>query len=677
MGSSLQKVFQGRGDQKGKGYWIVRTVPVFFLFIAWLLLFFAYAVSSPSYWFPVAVFAVAVSFGLHLWSARHSFSTEFLISLALLLSGIIDFSGAPPLKLAFFPFVIAMTRLYSWKPVVAVAVCIPFLGIRTGFDPASTTQLAPFAGALIVTAVTSALLYSRITREKEQALADLRRLTEDARGAVQGTGMESLDRGELVSHYVAMTQKTGQELQELLTTVKEAIAADAVHFFAHDRSEFALRSSTVDRGDVTITGGGVLDRVQREKKQFYSGEVRETNVDAGYVRKEKIGTLFAVPVTDGTILIGVLAADSIRYDAFNERDRKTLKEYFPRQLIRVLARERVDLVMNRILSGLRIIEEESQTLKTSLDIAEIARNICLSAGKVVRARAFFFLRQDDGAFQLKYLTDESIEPGRSYRFTGTIVNFAIENRHQQYAGDTRQWQKTAVLPFQTGPVRSFLAIPLLDKDRLLGLFVMLSEEADFLEPDQRRLLEVLCNHASATLASALLHAEIEKLATTDGLTGLFNHRRFQERLTEELKRLKRYNEPLSLILTDIDFFKKVNDTYGHPAGDQVLRGVAQLIREAIRDIDIPARYGGEEFAVILPGTTDEGARTIAERLRKAVMGATFSVDDKGLKVTISVGIASAPADATVKEDLIELTDKSLYHAKHNGRNQCVTWSSIR
>jgi diguanylate cyclase (GGDEF)-like protein len=130
------------------------------------------------------------------------------------------------------------------------------------------------------------------------------------------------------------------------------------------------------------------------------------------------------------------------------------------------------------------------------------------------------------------------------------------------------------------------------------------------------------------------------------------------------------------MLTDIDFFKKVNDTYGHPVGDVVLKGVSKVIQESLRDIDIPARYGGEEFAVILPGTDGPGARIIAERVREAVQEKTFSADSKSFKVSISIGIAVSPVDAKRKEELIEKADQALYHAKHNGRNQTVLWNSI-
>jgi len=233
------------------------------------------------------------------------------------------------------------------------------------------------------------------------------------------------------------------------------------------------------------------------------------------------------------------------------------------------------------------------------------------------------------------------------------------------------------MPFETKNIRSVIAFPMFYKKELFGLFVMLSERRNFLDSFQIWILEVLCNQASIAIANAKLHAEIEELATTDGLTGLNNHRRFQEKLSEEFKRLNRQSAPVSLLLTDIDFFKKVNDTYGHPVGDLVLKGVSKIIREVIRDIDVPARYGGEEFAVILPGTNADGGKNIAERLRKSVMDKTFSADGKVLKVTISIGIATAPVDAGSKEELIGKADQALYHAKHSGRNRSVSWSSMQ
>ncbi|MCX7990458.1 MAG: diguanylate cyclase [Proteobacteria bacterium] len=162
---------------------------------------------------------------------------------------------------------------------------------------------------------------------------------------------------------------------------------------------------------------------------------------------------------------------------------------------------------------------------------------------------------------------------------------------------------------------------------------------------------------------------LETLAITDGLTGAYNHRYFYKRLTEEFERARRYGTSLSLIMIDIDFFKKINDKYGHLIGDAVLADLAKLLRQNIRKHDVFARYGGEEFAIILPHTNYEGAKHEAERLRKAVENNKFAHVEKEGEVTISLGCVSYPdASAEKPEDLVRFADSALYTAKNSGRN---------
>jgi len=176
-------------------------------------------------------------------------------------------------------------------------------------------------------------------------------------------------------------------------------------------------------------------------------------------------------------------------------------------------------------------------------------------------------------------------------------------------------------------------------------------------------------------AMAVEHARLYELAITDGLTRLFIHRYFQARLEEEILRAKRYHTTVSLILFDIDHFKKFNDTYGHQQGDIVLIEVAKVIKQTVRDtIDIPARYGGEEFTIILPETDGPGALLVAERLRKNVETHDFPGQEKPLHVTISLGIACYPDNASSKSVLIKKADLALYACKEKGRNCSLIFS---
>jgi len=159
--------------------------------------------------------------------------------------------------------------------------------------------------------------------------------------------------------------------------------------------------------------------------------------------------------------------------------------------------------------------------------------------------------------------------------------------------------------------------------------------------------------------------KLKRLAVTDGLTGLYNYRAFQHQLHLEISRSKRFKLPLSLLMIDIDHFKKFNDNNGHPAGDAALKQFAAIMLKNVREVDCSARYGGEEFVLILPGTAKKSACIVAEKLRLLVESANFS----GKKITISIGIASFPEDTATKEELIDLADKALYLAKRDGRNQ--------
>ncbi|MEJ5169775.1 MAG: GGDEF domain-containing protein, partial [Fimbriimonadales bacterium] len=166
------------------------------------------------------------------------------------------------------------------------------------------------------------------------------------------------------------------------------------------------------------------------------------------------------------------------------------------------------------------------------------------------------------------------------------------------------------------------------------------------------------------------NARLEQLALTDGLTGLPNHRHFQEELERSCKRAERDGQPVSLLMLDVDFFKQFNDTFGHPAGDQVLRRVASIIAGAVRGSDVAARYGGEEFAVILPNTDEAAALEVGERIRAAVEGAEWPQR----QVTVSIGASTQPVGRPSPKRAIAEADEALYRSKKAGRNRVTHFS---
>ncbi len=189
-------------------------------------------------------------------------------------------------------------------------------------------------------------------------------------------------------------------------------------------------------------------------------------------------------------------------------------------------------------------------------------------------------------------------------------------------------------------------------------------------------LSLLTRQASITIEKANSYAQMLQYATLDALTGLNNRRQFETRLSQETATAKRKNKPLCCIMLDIDHFKKVNDTYGHAAGDCVLKNVANVIANELREYDIASRYGGEEFCILLPDTKIEEAEFVAKRLRAAVEKTDIDVPDLGvLNVTISVGVSKFEKNYENPEILHQKADIALYEAKHGGRNRVVVYNS--
>lgn len=205
--------------------------------------------------------------------------------------------------------------------------------------------------------------------------------------------------------------------------------------------------------------------------------------------------------------------------------------------------------------------------------------------------------------------------------------------------------------------------------RILGLIYLDSESISSpLSREGLYFLEAIANHATAALRNARIYLQ----ATRDSLTGLSIRRVFENRLPEEIRNAARTGQPLSLLMTDLDHFKSVNDVYGHPVGDEVLTRAAEAARQCVRSTDLVARYGGEEFALLLPRTWAGEAFAIAEKIRGSVGDLRFA-EGRG-RITLSVGVAEYPAHAEDAEELVRHADKALYHAKARGRNRTVVWS---
>ncbi len=239
--------------------------------------------------------------------------------------------------------------------------------------------------------------------------------------------------------------------------------------------------------------------------------------------------------------------------------------------------------------------------------------------------------------------------------------------------DTQNDTRFHKIPSAEHRINNMICVPLIASNKPYGVINIVNKNDGlaFSETDLH-VVTSIANQVSLILEKAKLYEQ----SITDGMTKLFIHRYFQARLDEEIIRARRYQSNLSLIMLDVDHFKKFNDTYGHQMGDVVLIGVAGVLQSLIRNnSDIPARYGGEEFAVILPETDIEGAYRLAERIRIEISKKEFEHNQKKVNVTASLGIASYPLHASSRLDLIARADMALYKSKENGRNRVTIYEN--
>jgi len=190
-----------------------------------------------------------------------------------------------------------------------------------------------------------------------------------------------------------------------------------------------------------------------------------------------------------------------------------------------------------------------------------------------------------------------------------------------------------------------------------------------IKPEETEKFYILGHQFILGIKRAYLYRLVQEMAITDTLTGVFSRRYFLERLNEEMERSKRFNFSFSFIMIDVDYFKDYNDRFGHLVGDTVLKSVSKIIKDNIRQIDFLGRYGGEEFSIILTETKKNEAAFVAQRIIEAVAAKRIMAYDEELKITISAGVSSFPADANTPEQAIEKADQALYRAKETGRNR--------
>ncbi len=382
----------------------------------------------------------------------------------------------------------------------------------------------------------------------------------------------------------------------------------------------------------------------------------------------------AAPVIDDTLLIGVL---TVANEGGLLLSRQKAKEWLPRyaaQVVRLVSLSEGRREFARHMRQSRALLAAVQRIQTQKTLELLAASICETALQVSSATSAALVRwrADVQKGWVSYTT-----PGfRASPFqidAETLVFKACQDDMVQFMDDTSPTDRRVSLMsngddgWRGGAIG---IVPLKRGRDVLGAIVVASTEAGHITQDEVDNLGALGAVSIGPLEMAWEFDAANKRASTDGLTGLANRRAFDEHLKRLLDATDRFGQPLALILGDIDHFKRINDTWGHEAGDDVLRHVASRLAEGVRTVDVIARYGGEEIAILLPQTSVVGAADLADRLRHAVEAQPVKFKGEEIPVTASFGVASYPDAVPARDGLFRAADRALYQAKRAGRN-CV------
>jgi diguanylate cyclase (GGDEF)-like protein len=454
-------------------------------------------------------------------------------------------------------------------------------------------------------------------------------------------------------------------------------------FFRDDSKEYKLqrhwsRSDFVKPGAIILPGQGVLGALLKDGlKTLHLREILSDSATLYYYNGDAgVRSLIACPIPAGSAECGIMVADSTEINAFTDEHMTflTTTTALLGQAVSLAYLNNAHSLEHRRLAEVSNIEKDFFRHLTVGSILETLAQIVPLA--LPCERITISMRSDDGTSAVirrvhGIATDKLLDAqfSLSEKSLASILYAKNLSLSRNFAADRYE-----VRHFEKEPhyddFASFLAVPL-GVDDCIGMVFIESLNPDAFSETQRDFLSRIATSAGLALERVLLMEKTNAMATHDGLTNLYNHRQFQQFLKDEITRSGRYNDPLALVIGDIDLFKKINDTYGHPFGDTVLKNVAKLLENSIRTgVDTAARYGGEEFALILVKTGDDQAKETVERIRETIEKTPFSGPSGGdVHVTMSFGIAVLGERAREPDDLIKKADKALYQAKKSGRNR--------
>ncbi len=537
---------------------------------------------------------------------------------------------------------VAAMELWTWAGLRATALSVPDIESRLNrVTPAvmpEATDLQRSADTLVTQAI-------RAMRDQTENIAVLARMTTGARH-VAVYWFHSSDR-------TATLQATSPE------------------------------STRIDSGPLS-TAAGVLARARKTRStvSVKAADLRDESPGAWTPSSTGTEHVWAAGFFDAGIPLGAIVCEFHRAPELDDASTRIM-DTFCDMLADSARNARIMHEVEHARAEIQVLRDTAHELSLSLSLDEVGATALRLLRRIAEVDCLFITQWlDDGDQRLVYCQSSTQNVSD---WVGTVVEHS-EHHLAALAVARRQ-----VLPYRgttddpaevfgdarlSVPAQALAVYPLIVGDRILGTAAVGSTQLSHYAMIDRERMGTVMAYLGAVLTNAFDYSEALIRANVDGMTGLLNHRTYKERAQEALARAVRGERSLVVMLTDIDFFKKVNDTHGHARGDEVLKAVARVLQANVRRTDIAARYGGEEFVIVLEDSELQPAHALAEKIRNDVAALEFQGADGPFKVTLSIGIAVFPQDGDKLIELAEKADMALYHAKRNGRNQSVIYRHI-
>ena len=474
-----------------------------------------------------------------------------------------------------------------------------------------------------------------------------------------------------------------QVLEQILAQLEQVISHDsACVFLWEDESVKAMAALGLPKPEEVLgqrfpANNELFQLVLKNQKAVILNDLQGDERFKGWGGTSKMQSWMGVPLIANNKVIGYLTLDSLQVNAYDETQ-ANLAQIFANQAAIAIENARLFQATKDLVDRQEVLHKVSQEIiRTGTDLEQIYQAIHTAAEQLMPADAFAIsiLDEENDEIEAVYLCDKGqrSEPRRLPRGKG-LSGYVIRTGKPVLTHDFYQQENLKsvdVVHFGSeNHIRSVLAVPMRLGDKVIGMLSAQTYQAyDFSTKDQK-LLDMLAVYAAIAIDNAWLFAKIQHMAVTDSLTGAFNRRYFFSAAQNEILRSRRYGHPISIMMLDLDYYKEINDTFGHNVGDEALRLIAERCLQSIRRTDILARYGGDEFIVLLPETGIDQGVEIAERIRTTMELQPIQIGDVTIKPTMSVGVSGAKSDIPELDVFLKFADIALYAAKDSGKN-CV------